>query len=119
MKKYRDEEVFQKDGFKCVYCDGPGRTFDEWAFLEVDHFKPKYLDDKGEVHELDNLKTSCCICNRMKGGTVYKDMLEARKSLGEMWDGLRRYYEKNVPPSFPLRKGPRVSSNEARGDPGA
>lgn len=105
MKKYLDEEVFRRDGFKCVYCDRSFRTFEGWVFLEVDHFKPKRLDQKGEVHELDNLKTSCCICNRMKGGANYKDMREARERLGEMWQGLREYYEKNVAPLIALAEG--------------
>jgi len=94
-KKYADEEVFQRDGFRCVYCGFDGRQFEGWAFLVVDHFKPKRLDQDGNTHELENLKTACCICNAMKGGSEWKDVGEARERLKLMWDQMRRYWEKN------------------------
>lgn len=92
----RDLLVFKKDGFKCKYCDFDGTTFKGWAFLEVDHFKPKRLDNCGDTHHLSNLVTSCCICNRMKGGAEFKDIPEAREKLQEMWAQMHVYWKKNV-----------------------
>jgi hypothetical protein len=51
-------DVFQRDGFRCVYC---GST-DE---LVVDHIKP--VADGGSDDQ-DNLATACRPCNEGKGG---------------------------------------------------
>lgn len=57
-------EVFERDGWSCVYCgnlEGP---------FEVDHFYPRSL---GGSDELGNLRCSCGPCNRSKGATVISD----------------------------------------------
>ena len=101
-KQFLDEEIFGRDGFRCVYCGFDGRTFEGWAFLEVDHFRPKRLDEAGNAHELENLKTACCICNRMKGGSDWKDVQEARERLTAMWNQMREYWKINVASRIPL-----------------
>lgn len=55
--------VFEKDGFRCVYCGFGGSLFDTWAFLQVDHFNPK---SRSGTEDISNLFTSCCFCNHMK-----------------------------------------------------
>ena len=63
-----DEEIFKRDNFRCVYCGFNGNTFENWAFLQVDHFKPRCL---GGSDEPENLVTSCIVCNHMKGAFTY------------------------------------------------
>ncbi|SRR6266478_9309302 len=92
----RDLVVFKRDKFICQYCGFDGTAFRAWAFLEVDHFKPKRLDQSGDTHEFSNLVTSCCLCNRMKGGTEFKDVADASEKLRIMWDQMETYWEKNV-----------------------
>lgn len=95
MDRPTDEEVFQRDGFKCVYCDFDGTTFEGWAFLVVDHFKPTSL---GGGNNLDNLKTACVICNSMKGCNNWDTVEEARENLQRWWSQMRTHWEKKVKP---------------------
>jgi hypothetical protein len=55
------ETIFKRDGFRCVYRDFDGSTFDGWRFLAVDHVDPNGSDDPS------NLVTACCYCNLLKG----------------------------------------------------
>jgi len=88
-----DEEIFERDGFKCVYCDFDGSTFKGWAFLAIDHLKPRHL---GGGNERENLKTACIVCNAMKGGASYPDQQHAREALRAMWVAMEGYWEKHV-----------------------
>jgi 5-methylcytosine-specific restriction endonuclease McrA len=58
------ERIFQRDGFKCVYCGGgkigAGNCADR---LEVDHVIPR---SRGGSNEYSNLVTSCKSCNGSK-----------------------------------------------------
>jgi 5-methylcytosine-specific restriction endonuclease McrA len=91
----KDEEIFQRDGFKCVYCGFDGRTFKGWAYLQVDHFKPRSL---GGGEEASNLVTSCVVCNHMKGAKTWASIDEGKKEIALWWDQMRLYWEKNVKP---------------------
>src|SRR5437879_3715692 len=71
----RDKEIFRRDGFRCVYCDFDGKTFEGWVFLAVDHFKPK---SRGGSDEPDNLVTACVSCNHMKGAFEFSSLDAAR-----------------------------------------
>ena len=68
-KKVRDE-VYTRDQYACFYC---GKTQDEGAVLNLDHFIPRKL---GGTNEVDNLFTSCKNCNNRKGavgpGEIYR-----------------------------------------------
>lgn len=57
----RREEVFERDGHRCVYCGEP-RPEDE---LSVDHVEPRR---KGGDSSRGNVVTACIPCNREKGG---------------------------------------------------
>lgn len=50
-------EVFQRDGWRCVYCGSEFR-------LECDHVHPLAL---GGTNSISNLATACFACNRSKG----------------------------------------------------
>ena len=86
-------QVFRRDKFTCQYCGFVGDTFETWAFLIIDHFKPK---SKGGSDDPDNLVTSCSLCNFMKGDRRFSDMDEARKEIKEWWNRMRSYYESKV-----------------------
>jgi hypothetical protein len=94
----RDEEVFQRDGFRCVYCDHDGRTFEGWAFLVVDHFKPK---SRGGDDDPENLKTACVICNHMKGAFEWPSLEETRSAIGNWRQQMHDYWERQVEPLLP------------------
>ena len=98
MARPPDEQVFAKDGFRCVYCGHDGRTFDGWVFLQVDHFKPRAL---GGSDETENLVTACVICNHMKGGAPFKAREEAKASIGQWRNQMRRFWDERVRPLLP------------------
>jgi 5-methylcytosine-specific restriction endonuclease McrA len=54
------EEVFARDGYRCVYCDAD--LLDQEP--HCDHVVPF---SRGGTHTLDNLVTSCAACNIAKG----------------------------------------------------
>jgi hypothetical protein len=60
MKALLRFEVFKRDSFTCRYC---GEVAPK-AILEVDHVHPRAL---GGTDDLENLVTSCFVCNRGKG----------------------------------------------------
>ena len=84
-----DHEVFRRDGFRCVYCGHDGRTFETWAFLEVDHFKPR---SRGGNDEIGNLVTSCVICNRMKSAFSWDTLDEAKAEIGKWREQMRNHW---------------------------
>lgn len=61
-------EVFERDRHRCVYC---GRDllvdFETFMMTEEDHLLPR---SKGGLDELDNVVTSCAVCNGLKANYV-------------------------------------------------
>ena len=102
MARPPDEQVFAKDDFRCIYCGYDGRTFNGWALLQVDHFKPKAL---GGSDEMENLVTACVICNHMKGCAPFGTHDEARAAIGMWRDQMRRFWEERVRPLLPRDPG--------------
>jgi hypothetical protein len=90
-----DVDIFERDGFRCVYCGFDGRDFKGWAYLQVDHFTPRSL---GGTHHSSNLVTACILCNQMKGARTWSSVDEGRKELASWWDRMRGYWEANVRP---------------------
>lgn len=73
--KVRDEsylrfqkEVFERDGYACVYCDSP-------LNLTLDHIIPQ---SRGGSHTPDNLCTACRSCNSSKGARTPEEWMVAR-----------------------------------------
>ena len=66
----RREEVFSRDGYRCVYC---GEVFpaDE---LTIDHVQPRV---SGGDRSGGNLVTACGGCNLLKGHRRLSDFLRA------------------------------------------
>ena len=65
----QNARVFNRDGWKCVYCGFDGRHETRYVFLEMDHLDPatKQHDDFDEQFD-DQKVTSCNSCNKLKGG---------------------------------------------------
>jgi hypothetical protein len=59
-------ELFDRDNWTCYYCGE--RVTEENATL--DHYIPV---SKGGDNSLDNLKTSCLICNSIKSGKTFEE----------------------------------------------
>ena len=57
----RRERIFQRDGFRCVYCDNVFPASE----LTLDHVQPRV---KGGDHSDGNLVTCCKACNALKAG---------------------------------------------------
>lgn len=95
MTRPRDEEVFARDSFRCVYCGFDGRTFEGWKYLQVDHFKPR---SRGGSDDMANLMTSCMSCNMMKGAYDFSTLDHARQEIQVWIKQMREYFGKNVAP---------------------
>jgi hypothetical protein len=104
-----DEEVFQRDKFRCVYCDFDGSAFAGWVFLQVDHFKPKSF---GGSDELDNLKTACVSCNTMKGAITFPTVEEARQAVAQWRMQMHQYWESRVKRFIPPILSDRMNDTE-------
>ena len=99
----RDEEIFERDRFMCVYCDFDASTFDGWTFLQVDHFKPR---SRGGTDCRDNLVTSCIICNHMKGAFEWNSVAEARGEIAKWRQQMNQYWCVHVQHRVPSRTLP-------------
>lgn len=58
------KRIFQRDGYACVYCNGPSQN------LECDHV---LAVSRGGTDEDSNLRTSCQHCNRTKNDQLLGD----------------------------------------------
>ena len=59
-------QIFERDGYTCKYCGLVG------GILEVDHIIPF---SKGGTDDLNNLTTSCRMCNRQKKDKSVEEFL--------------------------------------------
>ena len=60
--------VFNRDGWRCVYCGYDGGHATRYVFLEMDHLDPvTKLDDDFDQEYDENKVTACHSCNRLKG----------------------------------------------------
>lgn len=85
-----ERDVLVRDGYRCVYCQRGGPTFEDWVNLIPDHFIP---ESKGGSTTLENLVTACHTCNTMKAFYRYPDIPAARKDLLEWWADMRRKWD--------------------------
>lgn len=88
------ERIFQRDGFRCVYCGIPFAV----EALTIDHVEPRV---KGGDTSEGNVVTCCRPCNAAKGGEAAWSFLsrnpEARANFlanaAGVWPRLRRAVE--------------------------
>ena len=66
----RREEIFQRDGYRCVYCGGQF----EPDGLSVDHVQPRV---RGGDNSGGNVVTACRGCNTAKGHRRLAEYLRA------------------------------------------
>jgi 5-methylcytosine-specific restriction endonuclease McrA len=74
----RDLRIFQRDKFRCVYCEYFGGTFETWRYLTVDHFSPRA---RGGAENDENLVTACMDCNCIKSGYEFASLAEAKAQM--------------------------------------
>jgi hypothetical protein len=86
-----EQEVYERDGFKCVYCGYDGKASPEaWhrGRFNIDHWIPR---SKGGTDEMENLRTACGACNSGKGDNEFPSLEAA-----QLW--LRIYREECADP---------------------
>ena len=84
------EEIYRRDGFRCVYCGHDGTTFEGWRFLTLDHFVPL---SKGGSVEAANLFTACVACNNQKWNRIFPDLDTAKAAMAlERENEVRSYW---------------------------
>ena len=71
-------QVFQRDGFTCVYCGFDGNGFAQWRQLSVDHLRPA---SDGGTDTSDNLVTACNFCNSSTSRMKFPSGLSADEIL--------------------------------------
>lgn len=76
-------KIFQRDGFRCVYCGRGGRE----VVLHVDHIVPV---SKGGTNDINNLCTSCRECNigKMTQDVEAKNDIKHKKHIALFDDGI-------------------------------
>ena len=64
----QNARIFQRDGWKCVYCHYDGDDPKKYVFLVADHLDPQTKTDDDYDEEHDHTKvTACNCCNSLKG----------------------------------------------------
>lgn len=62
-------KIFERDGYKCVYCDRKFRDdFWSWMLLTVEHVIPRNRineENREFIKSEKNLKTACRVCNNI------------------------------------------------------
>jgi len=93
----RRNEIFRRDGYRCVYC---GQVFPAQD-LSADHVQPRV---KRGDHSPGNLVTACTTCNIKKGGLSAWQFLREHPAEREnflkyavhVWPRLRRAVEEGT-----------------------
>ena len=80
----RREEIFERDGYRCVYC---GAQF-EPAELTVDHVQPRV---RGGDNTPGNVVTACGGCNTAKGHRKLAEFLLAEPVARKHFLALARF----------------------------
>jgi hypothetical protein len=79
MKKYPNQEIYERDNFTCQYCGWSGvEDFEKWnrGWLAIDHIKPR-KHGGGDNH--DNLVVACHTCNSVKAATDCNSIEEGKE----------------------------------------
>ena len=85
LKWYR--KMYIRDEYKCVYCDRDMKErFDDWMTIENDHLIPAV---KGGGDGLDNMVTSCSVCNSFKHSYLPENFSSLSRE--ELLDEIRKY----------------------------
>ncbi len=84
-------DIYERDGFRCVYCGFDGGTFETFHYLQVDHINPI-----GPRNDPSNLVTACSYCNHCKGNDPCENVEQAKVLLKKHDELNRAYWAKNV-----------------------
>lgn len=86
MSRYREtlrghgHPIFQRDGFRCIYCGFDGRDFLSWHQLSIDHIIPR---SAGGTDTDTNLATCCNSCNSITSRMKFEPGVSREKALAE------------------------------------
>ena len=84
-------DIYERDGFRCLYCGFDGRTFEGWRNLTIDHINPT-----GSKNDPANLATCCSYCNACKHKDPCQSLEEAREIVKRHDAANRAYWAANV-----------------------
>ena len=86
-------DIYGRDGFRCLYCDFDGTTFEGWRYLTIDHINPT-----GPRDDASNLATCCRHCNSCKANDPCLSIAEAKEIVARHDVANRAYWSTNVQP---------------------
>jgi len=95
-EQYPNQKVYERYGFKCVYCGIDGSIDFETFFtanFAVDHVKPKAL---GGTDDPENLVLACHSCNLYKGKFDCNSVEEGREIIRQRKQIARNWYSRFV-----------------------
>jgi hypothetical protein len=95
-QQYPNQEVYERSGFKCVYCGIDGsRDFETFftANFSVDHVKPK---SRCGTNAPENLVLACHSCNLYKRDFNCNSVEEGKAIIRQTKQIARNWYEKFV-----------------------
>ncbi len=47
-------DIHRRDGFRCVYCGFDMSTFENWEFIQTDHFIPSFKGRYERIRQSSN-----------------------------------------------------------------
>ena len=93
MAHWERLDIYERDGFRCLYCDFDGSKFETWPFLTIDHINPH-----GPRDDPANLTTCCHRCNDWKGNTPCENIEQAKEIIAQERKWNFAFWQKNVVP---------------------
>lgn len=94
--------IFNRDGWKCVYCGWDGNSETTFVFLELDHLDPATKSADDYDPEFDHEKVTACIyCNRKKGrftpngASRDEKLADAIRHVGTLRTAVNDWFKKN------------------------
>ena len=95
MAKWNRLDIYERDGFRCRYCDYDGGTFEGYKYLVVDHIDPT---PTGSRDDPSNVATCCQYCNSCKGNDPCKTVEQAREIVKRHDTQNRTIWNRDVKP---------------------
>jgi 5-methylcytosine-specific restriction endonuclease McrA len=92
MTSYNRLDIYERDGFRCLYCGFDGASFETFPMLEIDHINPDGPDEPA------NLATCCHACNATKWHDPCESLAQAKEILARHRRVNLANWEKNVLP---------------------
>ena len=87
-------DIYERDGFRCLYCGFDGRNFETFPMLEIDHINPD------GPYEPANFATCCHACNATKWREPCESVAQAKEILARHRAVNLAHWEKDGAPAY-------------------